>query len=86
MTQVNISDAKEHFSDWLELLLSGNPEEFLVIKDGEPVAKISPIKRAANRQPGLGKGKFDFDYDAFMAMDAEILDMFDDDWGFKEGN
>lgn len=85
MTQVNIADAKEHFSDWIELLLSGQQDEILVINDGGRNIKMTlDDTPAAKRKPGLGKGKFTFDDELFDKLDAEIADMFEASVIFSE--
>lgn len=134
MTEVNFADAQEHFNDWIELLLSGQQDEILMVKDGSAKIKMTleaetSVKSEARKQIeefvrlmkikqpdevvvtengypvikkeseldslpqptnsrrfGVAKGKIhlppDFD-EKFDAMDAEILAMFDDDWGFN---
>ncbi|MFH1529280.1 MAG: type II toxin-antitoxin system Phd/YefM family antitoxin [Pseudomonadota bacterium] len=64
MTQVNIHDAKTHFSKLLKRIEAG--EEVIIARDGKPVAKLVPLDGAPKRrQFGLDKGKMwiaeDFD-------------------------
>jgi prevent-host-death family protein len=57
MIVFNIHDAKTHFSQLLERVLSG--EEVVIAKAGKPVARILPFaaEDASPRIPGIDKGK-----------------------------
>jgi prevent-host-death family protein len=55
MAQVNIHDAKTHFSRLLERVAAG--EEIVIAKAGKPIARLSPIRQPGARQPGLAKGR-----------------------------
>ena len=62
--QVNVHDAKTHFSKLIDRVLGG--EEITIARSGKPVARIVPIEeKAARRMPGSAKGKIriadDFD-------------------------
>ena len=51
-----VHEAKTHLSRYLQEVLAGH--EVIVMKSDTPVAKIVPYTRsAANRKPGLLKGK-----------------------------
>ncbi len=45
--QVNVHDAKTHFSALLDRVLAG--EEILIAKAGTPVARLMPLLPAADR-------------------------------------
>jgi prevent-host-death family protein len=57
MTVFNIHDAKTHFSQILERVLTG--EEVVIAKAGKPVARLLPFSdiNTAPRKPGKDKGK-----------------------------
>lgn len=64
MAQVNVHDAKTHFSQLLARAAAG--EEIIIAKAGKPVAKLVPVESKKNRRvPGLDAGKIwiadDFD-------------------------
>ena len=77
-TTVNIHEAKTHLSRLLEQVQAG--ERVIIAKAGKPIAELAPYKKPGLVFGGL-KGQFEYDYDSFMAADAEILKMFDDDLG-----
>jgi prevent-host-death family protein len=64
MAQVNVHDAKTHFSKLLERVEAG--EEIVIARAGEPIAKLVPLGEPLPRRPfGLLKGQIqmaaDFD-------------------------
>ena len=64
MIEVNIHEAKTHFSSLLRRVMSG--EEVVIANAGRPVARLVPFSpAAAPRQPGRYAGKIriaeDFD-------------------------
>ena len=64
MTQVNMHEAKTHFSKLVTRVLNG--EEVVIAKSGKPVAKLVPIEpESKERKPGSAKGRIvmadDFD-------------------------
>jgi prevent-host-death family protein len=65
--EVNIHEAKTHFSELLQRVLAG--EEVVIAKSGKPVARLVAIKSKRAPRP-LGTGKGDFvvpdDFDAPM--------------------
>jgi prevent-host-death family protein len=61
MAKVNVHEAKTHFSRLLERAHAG--EEIVIAKNGEPYARLVPLKQPKQREPGLLKGKLD---DAFF--------------------
>lgn len=87
MSTVNMHEAKTHLSKLVEALVSGVEQEVVIARNGSPAVRMTAVKRP--REPrllGLAKGKFDFDDEAFKAMDAEIEQLFNDSadpWGEK---
>lgn len=64
MAQVNVHEAKTHFSRLLARVAAG--EEIIIAKAGKPIAKLVPVKQApGKRQLGMDEGKIwiseDFD-------------------------
>ena len=54
---INIHDAKTHFSKLIERVLLG--EEITIAKAGRPVARLVPIAPSTKpRAPGSAKGEF----------------------------
>ncbi len=63
--QVNIHEAKTHFSKLLARVKEG--EEVIIAKAGKPIARLVPVvERPARRLPGSAKGKVTIapDFDA----------------------
>ncbi len=62
MEVLNVHDAKTHLSRVLERVAKG--EEFVIAKNGKPVARLVPVRREP-RRPGRLKGRIrmraDFD-------------------------
>ncbi len=55
-TQVNIHEAKTHFSKLVERALNG--EEIIVAKAGKPLLRLVPIEERPKRRPlGMDRGK-----------------------------
>ena len=72
--EVNIHEAKTHFSRLLERVDLG--EEIVIAKAGTPVAKLVPLKKASKKRVfGSAKGEFTVP-DDFNDPDPEIEDLF----------
>jgi prevent-host-death family protein len=73
--QVNIHEAKTHFSRLVERVAAG--EEIIIGKAGKPVAKLVPYNapQPPKRKPGSWKGKLWISPD-FDKVDKEIEAMF----------
>jgi prevent-host-death family protein len=72
MTQTNIHEAKTQLSRLIRQALGG--EEVVIAKGGEPVVKLTPLRKPpAGRRLGGWKGAFSMADD----FDAELAD-FDD--------
>lgn len=50
MEQVNIHEAKTHFSKLLEKLSSGETKEVVIAKAGKPIAKLIPFSEAPKQR------------------------------------
>ena len=72
MEQVNVHDAKTHFSRLIERVSMG--EEIVVARAGRPVAKLVPIpQEVAERTPGSARGDvwIDGDFDAPLPKEIQ---------------
>lgn len=76
MSQVNIHQAKTHFS---KLIVSvENGEEVIIARHGKPVAKLVPVsKDITPRRPGSAKGKFKVPSEFFEPLPQDILKAFE---------
>ena len=73
--EVNIHDAKTHFSRLLERVALG--EEVIIAKAGKPVAKLVPLdKHPKKRILGSAKGEFTVPNDFNDPLPKEIEDLF----------
>lgn len=68
-TTVNVHEAKTHLSRLLERVRAG--EEIVIARNGEPVARLTPLGSAAARKPGLFHGELKGDL--FEALPDEEL-------------
>jgi prevent-host-death family protein len=72
--EVNIHEAKTHFSRLLERVAMG--EEVIIAKAGTPVAKLVPLKTMPKKRV-FGSAKGDFTVpDDFNDPDPDIEDLF----------
>jgi prevent-host-death family protein len=73
--EVNIHEAKTHFSRLLERVAMG--EEIVIAKAGTPVAKLVPLKSARPKfKFGSAKGEFVVPDDFNDPLAREIEDLF----------
>lgn len=73
--EVNIHEAKTHFSKLLERVAVG--EEIVIAKAGKPVARLVPLKdRPKRRVLGSAKGEFTVPDDFNDPLPKEIEDLF----------
>jgi len=76
MKQVNIHEAKTHFSRLIAAVEQG--EEVVVARHGRPIARIVAIRpSAAPRQPGSAKGKFKVPPAFFEPLPDEVIEGFE---------
>jgi prevent-host-death family protein len=74
MGQVNIHEAKTHFSKLLARVSEG--EEIVIARNGKPVARLVPIPPEPKRRPlGIFKGQIWMAPD-FDETSEEIIDLF----------
>ena len=89
MTAVNMHDAKTNLSKLVEALVSGAEKEIVIARNGKPAVRMVAVeaeKPKLKRKLGFAKGRFNFDYEAFQALDAEVQRLFEesaDPWGEK---
>jgi prevent-host-death family protein len=72
--EVNIHEAKTHFSRLLERVALG--EEVIIAKAGRPVAKLVPLDEPKRRFLGSAKGEFTVPDDFNDPLPKEIEDLF----------
>jgi prevent-host-death family protein len=74
--QVNIHEAKTHFSKLLARVREG--EEIIIAKAGSPVARLIPVvQRPARRLPGSAKGRVTIAPDFDAPLPEAILEEFE---------
>lgn len=88
MSQVNIHEAKTNFSRLISAIKSGAETEIIIAQNGVPAARLVPIQpdKKKVRNFGFAKGRFEFDYDAFQALDVDVQKLFDDEMDRNEQN
>ena len=74
MVVVSLYEAKTQLSALVEEAAAG--AEIVIAKNGRPRAKLVPIRDAARRRPGRGKGKIWMSADFDAPLPLEILDGF----------
>jgi len=72
-TQVNIHEAKTHFSKLIAKVVAG--EEVTIAKAGKVIARLVPAEepKLARRIPGIDKGKIWMSDDAFDPLTEEEM-------------
>lgn len=59
MQTINLFEAKTHFSKLIDQIASGKENEFVISRNGKPVARVVPIAKAeTSRRIGIAKGEF----------------------------
>ncbi|HXP06415.1 MAG TPA: type II toxin-antitoxin system prevent-host-death family antitoxin [Stellaceae bacterium] len=85
--QFNIAEAKAKLSELLDRALAG--EDIVIARAGEPMARLTALKRKRPRKPGAWRGwGADIPTEVFLApMDDEDLDAaegkFSDEFGIS---
>ena len=76
LKQVNIHEAKTHFSKLLARVRDG--EEVIIAKAGIPVARLVPVKeQVARRVPGSAKGRISVPPDFNAPLPERVLEGFE---------
>lgn len=74
--QVNIHEAKTHFSKLLARVKAG--EEIIIAKAGQPVARLLPVtERPARRMPGSAQGRVKIAPDFDAPLPESLLETFE---------
>jgi len=74
--QVNIHEAKTHFSKLLARVKAG--EEIIIAKAGKPVARLVPVtERPIQRVAGSAKGKITVAPDFDAPLPERVLEAFE---------
>ena len=74
--QVNVHEAKTHFSRLLDRVSGG--EEVIIARAGEPVARLVPVEKPPReRVPGSAKGEIGIADDFDAPLPEEVLGEFE---------
>ena len=73
MAKVNMHEAKTNLSRLVDRVAEG--EEIVIARNGEPVARLTPVKAAA-RRPGRLKGRIRMAADFDAPLPAAVLEAF----------
>ena len=73
--EVNIHEAKTHFSKLLRRVAAG--EEIVISRAGQPVAKIVPIVGRKRHRFGVDRGVFQVPDDFDRPLPNDVLDAFE---------
>jgi len=86
MIQININEAKAHFSKYLAKAAQG--EIIIVCKHNKPFVEMSSVHKpkAKKRILGLGKGSVRIASDCFEPWPKEVLDLFYGDAQSSKGD
>ena len=71
MPVVNVHEAKTHLSRLLVQVENG--EEVVIARNGNPVARLSPVRKRAKREPDAFKGKLVIPESFFDPLPEEEL-------------
>ncbi len=75
MAQVNVHEAKTHFSRLLARVQAG--EEIVIARSGQPVARLVPVTRNATRIPDQEAENLWVAEDFDAALPEDLLDSFE---------
>jgi prevent-host-death family protein len=75
MAEVNVHEAKTHFSKLLARVAAG--EEIVIARGGKPVARLVPIERPPRRLFGTDRGLFQVPDDFDAPLPPEVLAEFE---------
>ncbi len=78
MPTINIHDAKTNLSKLVAAVEDGSETEIIIARNGKPAARlVSVMAQEPKRQRlGVAKGRWNFDYDAFQALDDVVARQF----------
>lgn len=76
--QVNMYEAKTHFSQLVKCVATGENKEIVIANRGTPMAKIVPYEKAEERKIGVAEGKYNIPstVEEFDSCNDEIAAMF----------
>ena len=77
MITVNVTEARTNLSRLLRRVESG--EEIIIVRDGEPVARLAPVQKQGKPRPGVFKGKFFLPDSFFDPLPEEELKAWEGD-------
>ena len=75
MQTVSLFDAKTHLSRLIDQIASGAESEFVISRNGKPVARVVPIATDTSRRIGLAAGEFEVP-DDIDAHNADVAALF----------
>ena len=77
MQTVNLFQAKTHLSKLIDQIVSGEESEFVISRNGKPVARVLPIaqKIDVSRRIGIAQGEFSVP-ENIDGANQEIVDLF----------
>ncbi len=75
MNEVNVHDAKTHFSKLLRRVENG--EEVVIARGGKPIARLVPYQTVRQRQFGSDQGRFRVPTDFDAPLPDGVLDLFE---------
>jgi prevent-host-death family protein len=75
MAEVNVHDAKTHFSRLLQRVAGG--EEIVIARAGKPIARLVPIEPKPRRVIGQDDGLFQVPEDFDAPLPDEVLALFE---------
>ena len=76
MIQVNVLEAKNNLSRLLHMLESGEEDQIIISRNGEPVAQLTLMPKPEKKSIiGIAKGEFSWPEDIHY-LDDEISEMF----------
>ena len=68
---LNLYDAKTRLSSLVDQAANG--AEFVIAKNGRPMAKLVPFRTVSRRKPGTAKGKIRMSADFDAPLPASVL-------------
>lgn len=78
MEQLNIYEAKTHFSHWIDEILQ-HDASFIIAKAGQPVAQLTPLPKNRTRKFKFGalKGKIKLAHDFDAPLPSKLIRSFE---------